>query len=99
MRSLTILVALALISVHFVAARVPNPEDRRGKRDASPNPKHGILNFIRDVFGLQARQEEQVCVEDDIYQALESDSLAPTFCSQWLSLPPATVVSEYTPAV
>lgn len=99
MRSFVLTVALAMTSVHLATARVANPEELEGKRDASVNRQHGILNFVRDVFRNKARQEQQVCVEDDIYQALQNDSLAQPFCSQFLDLQPATVVAEYTPTV
>lgn len=92
--SFALLLAYALTFAGFAFARVPDQQNRVEGGKA----RRGFLHQIRDVFKVATRQD-QVCVEDDIYQALVNDSNAQPFCSQYLSLAPVTVVTQYTPTV
>ena len=92
MRSFSLAIALAL-TFQLATARVANPLER----DASPNPRQGVVNMVKNFFRLQSRQE--TCVEDDVYISVRNYSNAQVFCSLYLGLSPATVVVEYTPTV
>ncbi|CAD0115242.1 unnamed protein product [Aureobasidium uvarum] len=95
MRSLvffsTFVLSFALFQL--VAARATN-QQKRAEQDTSPN---GVVNFIRDLFGLTARQE-QVCVEDDIYTEVHNYPNANEFCNRFLGNSP-NVVAVYTTPV
>ncbi|KAK6003246.1 hypothetical protein QM012_001091 [Aureobasidium pullulans] len=92
---------LSFALFQLVTARATN-QQKRAEHDTSPN---GVVNFIRDLFGLTARQE-QVCVEDDIFTQLQNDPNANEFCNRFLGNPPdifavyttpiTTVVNTYT---
>lgn len=92
MRFFASFLATALTFVSLTTARVANPQ-----QDTSRNARRGLVNLVKDVFHLQPRQG--VCVEDDIYEAVQNYSQAQVFCSKYLSLPAATVVVDYTPTV
>ncbi|KAG9903975.1 hypothetical protein KCU96_g17963, partial [Aureobasidium melanogenum] len=83
---------LSFALFQLVAARATT-QQKRAEQDTSPN---GVVNFIRDLFGLTARQE-QVCVEDDIYTQLQADPNANDFCNQFLGNPPDVVAVHTTP--
>ena len=92
MRPFASILALTL-TLQSTTARVANHQER----DASPNPRQGVVNVIKNFFRLQPRQV--TCVEDDIYWSVRNYSNAQVFCSRYLGLAPATVVVEYTPTV
>ena len=83
---------LSFALFQLVAARATS-QQKRAEQDTSPN---GVVNYIRDLFGLTARQE-QVCVEDDVYTQLHDDPNANDFCNQFLGNPPDTVAVYTTP--
>jgi hypothetical protein len=84
---------LSFALFQLVAARATN-QQKRAEQDTSPN---GVVNFIRDLFGLTARQE-QVCVEDDIYTEVQEYPNANEFCNQFLGNSP-DVIAVYTAPV
>ncbi|CAD0100949.1 unnamed protein product [Aureobasidium mustum] len=83
---------LSFALFQLVTARVTNPQ-KRAEQDTSPN---GVVHFIRDLFGLAARQE-QVCVEGDVYTELHEYPNANEFCNRFLGNPPDTVAVYTTP--
>lgn len=83
---------LACTFVQYGTARVTNPQ-----RETSPNDRQSVFNRIRGLLRLQARQE--LCVDDDIFQAVQNYSMGNKFCSLYLGLPAATAVVDYTPTV
>lgn len=83
---------LSFALFQLIAARATT-QQKRAEQDTSPN---GVVNFIRDLFGLTARQE-QVCVEDDIYTQLQVYPNANDFCNQFLDRPPEVVAVYTTP--
>ena len=99
------LAALAITIVAPVAAGITGSQHQAEERDTSANPQHGILNKIikllhrgasEQVNELVARQQG-VCVYDDVYSVVSSFPSATAFCSQFISVPLATVTVDYTP--
>lgn len=87
----TFVLSFALFGL--VTARVPN-QQKRAEQNTSPN---GVVNFVRDLFGLTARQE-MVCYEDDVWQEVHDYANSNEFCNRFLGLSP-NIVAVYTTPV
>lgn len=86
-------VLASALTLQLTTARVANPHER----DVSLNPRQGVVNMIKNLFRLQARQT--ICVQDEIYTSVQNYSNAQRFCSRYLGLEAATVFVDYTPTV
>lgn len=84
---------LSFALFQLVASRATN-QDRIAKRDNSANV---VANYIRELFGLTARQA-QTCVEDEVYQEVFAYPSAQDFCSRLLEVPTAVETVYTTPA-
>ena len=83
---------LSFALFQLVAARVTN-QQKQVEQETSPN---GVVNFIRDLFGLTARQEH-VCAEDDIYTEVQAYPNANAFCNRFLGNSPEIFAVYTTP--